>query len=166
MTGQFITIPKNGFSIFIGSRDFLTGILANIGERFRSGSLLYIHNTTELPYQESLSTVHHRIEFRQERNIIDIIAMLETNPSRFVIIAYSPDWFIHNDEYIGPFGFVCRERSRRRQEVLLIAKYVDSCISELETMADKVVYVQDILTSSERCIPLMGKKTGQQPLFC
>ena len=108
--------------------------------------------------------------------------MPESYPARFVSLAYDPAWFCHNEEYIGLCGYVCLNRSGNRQDVLLISETYDSTISELESMADKVVCVQDGLTGSSsgfgdpfRGVPRsppsggvptsMAKKSGQQCLI-
>lgn len=147
MSSQFISIPKNGFTIFIGSRIFLSEAVAVVPTKIRQGVILYIHHEEIPPLYHPSGIERYRIEFRPERNIIDIIAMLESHPARFVIIEHFPGWFAHNEEYIGPFGFVCRERSKNRQEVLLISVLVDTALSELESMVDKLAYIQDILVS-------------------
>lgn len=183
MTGKFISIPKDSFTILVGFRDFIVRTLADIPMKFRQGNIVYIHSGGGHLYLHPSAGDRDRIEFRQERNIIDIIAMLESDPARFVILAYDPAWFFHNEEYIGPCGYVCRKRSGNRQEVLLISEIFDSTISELESMADKLVCVQDSLTGSFsgssdplRYVPgssLSGgiqnskvKKSGQQSLMC
>lgn len=73
--------------------------------------------------------------------------MVESDPARFMIIVYNPEWFKDYPEYVLPFGHLCRERSRRRQEVILISRVWDHTIEELESLADKVACVQDILTA-------------------
>jgi len=183
MTGKFISIPKDSFTILIGSSDFLSRTLADVPAKFRHGNIVYIHSGGGHLYLHPSAGEKDRIEFRQERNIIDIIAMLESDPARCIIMAYDPAWFSQNEEYIGPCGYVCRKRSGNRQEVLLISETFDSTISELESMADKVVYVQDRLTGSSsgfgdpfRGVPgsppsggvptSMAKKSGQQCLMC
>lgn len=109
---------------------------------------MYIHSGGGHLYLHPSAVERGRIEFREERNNIEIIAMPESDPARFVILAYDPAWFCHNEEYIGPCGYVCLNRSGNRQEVLLISETFDSTISELESMADKMVCVQDRLVSS------------------
>jgi hypothetical protein len=150
MTGKFISIPKDSFTILIGSSDFLTRTLTDVPAKFRHGKIVYIHSGGGHLYLHPSSGDRDRIEFREERNIIDIIVMLESDPARFVILAYDPAWFCHNEEYIGPCGYVCRKRSGSRQEVLLISETFDSTISELESMADKLVYVETRLSGSNK----------------
>ena len=145
MTEKFITIPRNSFTILIGSRDFLTGTLADVPAKFRPGRIVYIHFQGRLHLPLS-SVEQDRIEYRQERNIIDIIPVLKADSARLIIFEYNSAWFYENEGCIGFFGYLCRERSRNRQEVLFISETFDSVISELEPMADKLVCVKDILS--------------------
>lgn len=182
MNKKFISIPNDSFTILVGFSDFLSRMLADVPVKFRQGTIVYIHSGGGNLYLQSSAGDKSRIVFRQERNIIDIIAMLESDPARFIILAYDPAWFRHNEEYIGPFGYVCRKRSGNRQEVLLISETFDSTISELESIADKLVCVQERLTWSYRgfgdpfqcvhdCSPAGSisntevKKSGQQCLI-
>jgi len=150
MNKKFISIPNDSFTILVGFSDFLSRMLADVPVKFRQGTIAYIHSGGGNLYLQPSAGDKSRIEFRQERNIIDIIAMLESDPARFVILAYDPAWFSHNEEYIGPFGYVCRKRSGNRQEVLLISETFDSTISELESIADKLVCVQERYTGSNK----------------
>ncbi len=147
---NFISIPDNSFTIFIGSRLFLTESLADIPRRFSHRNVLYIHFGPGLPFLHPTDREREWIEFRQVENPVDILAMVESDPARFLIIEYYPEWFRDYPEYIQPFGFVCRERSQKRKEVLLISLTYDNTISELESMADKLAFVQDILESPNK----------------
>jgi len=145
MTSSFISIPKDAFTILVGYASFLTRLIAEIPRKFPHGKIIYIHSDGGRIYLHPSCGERSRITYIQERNIIDLLAMLETDPARLTIIQYDPEWFRHNEEYIGPFGHICRERSQNRKAVLFISDFFDYPISELESMADKMVCVQEAL---------------------
>jgi hypothetical protein len=78
-------------------------------------------------------------------NAVDILAMLEGDTASKIIIIYNPDWFQEHPEYIMPFGHLCRERSKRKREVILLSRINDKVLDEIEPVADKIVCVQDII---------------------
>jgi hypothetical protein len=172
MTSPFISIPKDSFTILVGYDGFLTRLLADIPGKFPHGKILYIHSEAGRIYLHPSPGERGRITFIQERNIIDIMAMLQTDPARFTILAYDPEWFRQNEEYIGPFGHVCRERSHNRKAVLFISDFWDYPIYELESVADKMVCVQESLNvwntshvpTSSGLSSSHFKKRGQQCL--
>lgn len=73
--------------------------------------------------------------------------MIENNPAGFIIIQYNQEWFNKNPEYIGPFGHLCREHTKKGKNILLISQDYDKVLSELELMADKMAFTQDLIMS-------------------
>jgi len=142
---NFFSIPDNSFSIFIGSNSFLNKMLDNVTQKFPHRKIQYIF------YQNNLADLHisteekRRIEFIEAENAVDILAMLESDTASKIIIVYNPDWFKEHPEYIMPFGHLCRERSKRKREVILLSRINDKVLDEIEPVADKVVCVQDII---------------------
>ena len=142
---DFFSIPDNSFSIFTGSNSFLNTILENVIQKFPHRKIQYIF------YQNNLADLHisteekRRIEFIEVDNAVDILAMLESDNASKIIIIYNPDWFKEHPEYIMPFGHLCRERSKRKREVILLSRINDKVLDEIEPVVDKMVCVQDII---------------------
>ena len=147
---NFFTIPENSFSIFVGTRLFLTETISDILKKCNYRKILYVCSSADRSNLPHINEEQNWIELRELNNPVDILVVVENDPVRFMIIEYNPQWFDENPEYILPFGHLCRERSKRRQEVLLISPIWDKTIIELESIADKLVFIQDSLTSPNK----------------
>ena len=104
------------------------------------GSEMCIRDSLHISTEEK-----RRIEFIEVDNVVDILAILESDNTSKIIIVYNPNWFKEHPEYIMPFGYFCRERSKRKREVILLSRINDKVLDEIEPVADKMVYVQDII---------------------
>lgn len=157
-------------------------MLENVTQKFPHRKIQYIF------FQNNLADLHisteekRRIEFIEVDNAVDILAMLESDTASKIIIIYNPDWFKEHPEYIMPFGHLCRERSKRKREVILLSRINDKVLDEIEPVVDKMVCVQDIietpnnrtcdnsqitlksLPEKESILKTPAKKYGQQVL--
>lgn len=69
-------------------------------------------------------------------NPVDILA---------IVVSDNPKWFEYLPEYIIPFGHLCRERSKRKREVVLLSHINDKIMEDIEPVGDKIVCVLDII---------------------